>query len=58
MRNAAPEIASDLPTDGKSLDLISFVQMLRLAKAVESNALEIIKEHLKQPFLYARFYGE
>ena len=58
VRNSAPEIASDLPTDGKSLDLISFVQMLRLAKAVESNALEIIKEHLKQPFLYARFYGE
>ena len=58
MRNAVPEIASDLPTDGKSLELISFVQMLRLAKAVESNALEVIIEHLKQPFLYARFFGE
>ena len=57
MRNAVPEIASDLPTAGKSLDLISFVQMLRLAKAVEFDALEVIIEHLKQPFLYERIYG-
>ena len=32
--------------------------MLRLAKAVESDALKVVIEHLKQPFLYARFYGE
>ena len=58
VKNAVPEISDDLPSAELTLNLISFVQLLRQNKAIEVDALEKIMEHLRQPFFYYRATGE